>query len=131
MTLNGQPMLNDAATKVVCSLATRFVELMEELNPEWTAAYYRFRSQEVRYGSTASYAVASAVPLIGAVRWEEFYDQMNADSAELFGILQKAQGVMLLTLSAKLDYEIRFEWDDLRRWEITKLNGRTGLPLDF
>ena len=121
--------MDKAATEIVIKLAKEFIELMQVLEPGWTKAYYRFRSEEARYGSNASYAVNGDVSLIGALKWEDFYEQMNSYGAQLLHVLGKGQGVFLLTVDSRFDYDIQFEWDDLSRWEITKLNGNTGLPL--
>ncbi|QND84421.1 Uncharacterized protein ChrSV_2194 [Chromobacterium vaccinii] len=53
---------------------------------------------------------------------------MNDLGATLFKELGKSQGVFLLTIDAEFNYDINFEWKDLHRWEITKLDGGTGLP---
>jgi len=37
-------------------------------------------------------------------------------------------GVFVLTVRANCDFNIQYEWDDLTRWKITKLEGGTGLP---
>lgn len=121
--------MNDVATEVVIKLAQEFIELMRTLEPEWTKAFYRFRLEGDRYGSNASYAVDSNISLIGALKWADFYDRMNAHGAKLLDILGKGQGVFLLTVDAEFDYDIKFEWDDLSRWEISKVNGGTGQPL--
>ena len=123
--------MNDEATAIVVKLAKEFTGLMRELEPTWMRAYYRFRSEGVRYGSNASYAVDSNSSLIGALKWASFYDRMNADGAKLFDILGKPQGVFLMTVDAEFNYDIKFEWDDLNRWEISKANGGTGLPMEI
>ena len=121
-------MTKIAATPVVIELAKRFIEFMRNLAPDWTKAFYRFRAEEERYGSNASYAVGSNVFLVAALKQAAFYDRMNALGATLLKDLGKSQGVFLLTIDAEFNYDIKFEWSDLHRWEITKLDGGTGLP---
>ena len=123
--------MNDAATEIVLGLATEFMEFMREREPAWETAYYRFRSEGSRYGANASYVVGTNVLLIGAVKWAAFYERMNDNAARLLEVLGNSQGVFLLTVSAGAAYDIRFEWENLRRWEITKLDGRTGMPSDL
>ncbi|AXV76818.1 MULTISPECIES: hypothetical protein [Ralstonia solanacearum species complex] len=120
--------MDEIATAVVIELAKEFIELMRELDPKWSKAYYRFRSEGGRYGSNASYISESNVSLIGALKWAGFYERMNARGAKLVEILGKTQGVFLLTIDAEFSYDIKFDWEDLSRWEITKLDGGTGLP---
>ncbi|RKP52535.1 hypothetical protein [Trinickia fusca] len=120
--------MNEVATAIVIELAKEFIGLMRELEPKWSKAYYRFRSEGARYGSNASYVSDSNVSLIGALKWGDFYERMNEHGAKLLETLGKTQGVFLLTVDAEFNYDVQFDWEDLRRWEITKLNGETGLP---
>lgn len=53
---------------------------------------------------------------------------MNAKSAELLKLLGKKRGVLLLSVDSQLNYDVKFEFEDVNRWKITKLNGATGLP---
>ena len=43
-------------------------------------------------------------------------------------MLAKERGVFLITVNANLEYDIKFEWNDLEKWKISKLDGRTGIP---
>lgn len=120
--------MNEAATAIVVELAREFMRLMRELEPNWSRAYYRFRSEGARYGSNASYVSDADASLIGALKWAGFYERMNAHGVELLEVLGKPQGVFLLIIDSEFNYDIRFEWENLNRWEITKLNGGAGLP---
>ncbi len=119
--------MDGIATAVVIELAKEFIELMRELDQNWSKAYCRFRSGAGRYGSNASYISGSNVFLIGALKWAGFYERMNARGAKLVEILGRTQGVFLLTIDTDSNYDIKFDWEDLNRWEITKLDGGTGL----
>ena len=123
--------MDDVATAVVIELAKEFMALMRELEPKWSTAYYRFRLEGARYGSNASYVNDSNVSLVGALKWAGFYERMNAHGAKLLEILGKTQGVFLLTIDGQFNYDIKFDWENLSRWEITKVNGGTGLPKEF
>ncbi|POZ61867.1 hypothetical protein C2I19_11420 [Chromobacterium alticapitis] len=101
---------------------------MCDLAPNWEKAFYRFRAEEARYGSNASYIIGTDVFLVGALKQAVFYSRMNDFGAMLLKELGKSQGVFLLTIDAEFNYDIKFEWSDLHRWEITKLDGGTGLP---
>jgi hypothetical protein len=120
--------VNEAASAVVIELAKEFIELVQSLAPRWTNAYYRFRSEGNRYGANASYVNGADVTLIGAIKNGRFYESMNKKGAELLRLLGKEQGVFLLSVDAQFDYDVKFEWNDLHRWEITKMNGRSGIP---
>jgi hypothetical protein len=120
--------MNEESSSVVIELAKEFIELVRLAEPKWTKAFYRFRSEGIRFGSNGSYVVDSNVMLISALKNARFYDNMNRKGARLLELLGKSQGVFLLTIDAEFNYDIKFEWVDLHRWEITKLNGRTGVP---
>lgn len=120
--------MNNEASAVVVDLAKEFVSLVGSLDSTWTKAYYRFRAEELRYGSNASLVSGSGVILLGAIRHGPFYESMNEKGAKLLHHLGKKRGVFLLIVDNKLDYDIKFEWDDLRRWEISKMDGRSGIP---
>ncbi|MHB1059892.1 MAG: hypothetical protein ACYC0F_18620 [Rhodanobacter sp.] len=120
--------MNDEASAVVVDLAKEFIELVRSLDSSWTKGYYRFRAEELRYGSNASYVGASGVVLVGAIKHGPFYESMNEKGANLLRLLGKEKGVFLLSADSKFDYDIKFEWDNLQRWEITKTNGRSGVP---
>jgi len=122
--------MNDEASAVVVDLAKEFIELARSLDSSWTKGYYRFRAEQFRYGSNASYIGSSGVTLIGAMKNGSFYNSMNERGAKLLKILGKERGVFLLSVDNNFDYDIKFEWSDLQRWEITKMNGRSGVPED-
>lgn len=120
--------MNDEASAVVIDLAKEFVNLVGSLDPAWTKAYYRFRAEELRYGANASYVGNSAAVLIGAIKHGSFYESMNEKGLKLLKHLGKKKGVFLLVVDNNLDYDVKFEWDDLHRWEISKMDGRNGIP---
>jgi hypothetical protein len=66
--------------------------------------------------------------LISAIKYGVFYDSMNAKGATLFSLMEKAKGVFVLVADSDSNYDMKFEWKDLHRWEITKMNGGTGVP---
>ncbi|MGD7195583.1 hypothetical protein [Ralstonia pseudosolanacearum] len=53
---------------------------------------------------------------------------MNARGVELLEDLGKSRGVFVIIIDYEFNYDFKFEWDDLSRWEIAKLYGGTGLP---
>ncbi|TWB22778.1 hypothetical protein FBZ89_103408 [Nitrospirillum amazonense] len=121
--------MNDAASALVIDLAREFIAFLNSHSPGWIKGYYRFRAEEGRHGANASYTTASDVLLIGAVRASALYATMNEMAAALLRALERETGVFLLTVDAGAQYDIQFDWDDLDRWRITKLDGGTGLPV--
>ena len=121
--------MNQEASAIVIELAKEFIALVQSLDPTWSKGYFRFKSDETHSGSNASYVCASGVLLISAMRQGGFYRSMNQRAANLFRALEKKTGLFLLTIDDSFEYDIKFEWDDLRKWEITMLDGRTGIPV--
>lgn len=121
-------MTNPVASAAVVALASRLVEHVGALDAGWTKVFFRFRSDGSRYGSNASYVTQGGVLLIGAVKNGTFYDEMNEKDAALFQELGKDKGVFLLSVDAPSNYDMKFEWNDLSRWEISKGQGASGLP---
>ncbi|TWB75037.1 hypothetical protein FBZ87_104133 [Nitrospirillum amazonense] len=120
--------MNDAASALVIDLVQEFITFLNSHSPGWIKGYYRFRAEEARHGANASYTTASDVQLIGAVKASPLYAAMNETGSALLRALGKETGVFLLTVDTGAQYDIRFDWDDLDRWRITKLDGGTGLP---
>ena len=53
---------------------------------------------------------------------------MGALASDLFGLFGEPKGVLLLEAASNLSYDIRYEFADQSKWQITKLNGGTGIP---
>jgi hypothetical protein len=121
--------MSDQAALIIVELAKEFIELVRNMEPRWSNAYYRFRSEGTRYGSNASYVVNSGAVLISAMKNAAFYARMNEKGARLLSAFNKEKGVFLLIAKANFEYDVKFEWEDLHRWEITKINGGTGVPV--
>ena len=124
-------MDSSRASAAVIALASRLLEQMSVLQPGWTKGFFRFRSDGTRLGSNASYVANGDVLLISAVQNARFYDDMIAKGAALFQELDKTHGVFLLTVDAPSTYDVKFEWDELNRWEISKAHGGAELPKDL
>lgn len=112
----------------VLQLSTRFIELVEKLDPTWKRAFFRFSVEPIKYGSNASYESAAGVNLIDPLEVRGFFHEMNETAVALFQEIAKERGVLLLVVDAASAYSVQFEYDDLERWKITKLGGRTGIP---
>lgn len=120
--------MDDETGAIVIELAREFIDLVRSLDGGWIKGYYRFRAEYLRYGSNASYLGSVGVVLIGALKHRQFYDSMNQKGLRLLKHIGKESGVFLLEIDNNFDYHIHFDWADLHRWEITKMDGRTGMP---
>ena len=120
--------MNEAAAAVVIELAREFIEMLRSLGLEWDNGYFRFVHEGLNYGSNASYVVGSKATLIDTFEYESTFDSMNENGVKLLELLGKQQGTFLMTVDSKFDYKIQFEFQNLSRWRITKLDGGTGVP---
>ena len=120
--------MDDAASAIVIELVKCLVEQVRQLDEDWGRAFYRFIWAPLRYGANASYESGEIVNLIGAVKCGAFYDSMNEKGRRLADALGKSQGLFLIAVTDRLEYEIKFEWTDMDRWKISKLDGLTGIP---
>jgi hypothetical protein len=120
--------MDTESSAVVVDLAKDMIESMRKLDPAWERSFFRFRIEEFRYGSNASYVREADVFLIDPFEDDGFFDRMNEKSRSLFKQLNKKEGVLLLIANSLFDYEVKFEFEDLDRWQISKLNNGTGMP---
>jgi len=120
--------MDEQASALVVELARHFTDTVSKLAADWEVAYFRFDEQPGAFGSAASYVMPGKVQLIGALRQAEFYATMNRLGHALFQQIGQTLGLFLLTVHADGAYDIQFEWDDLDRWQISKMDGGTGIP---
>jgi hypothetical protein len=120
--------MNYESSAVVIDLAKRFVELTAALDLNWSKAFCRFCQDGPMCGSSASYVAGSQVALVDPFENSRFFDDTNAKCQRLLKILGKDRAVVLLTVDSKLGYDVKFEYENMDRWRITKLNGGTGMP---
>ena len=121
--------MDDARTRIIVDIAKRFIELLRQLEPKWKKGYLRFRFDPGQYGSNASYENDSKVLLIDAMKNNQFYVSVNKKGAELMKDLGNPQGVFLLVVDSTFKYKYHFEYEDLERWKISKMDGATGVPV--
>ena len=124
--------MNDEATKLVLALAKHVIAHMQANVPGWKEVYVRCDApSDYQFGCRASYIVGDRVELISMVKNREFSAEINRIGPELREQLSNAGKkfcVCLLRADSKFNYHIDFEWDDPSKWNITKLNGASGLP---
>ena len=120
--------MDQEASVLVVELAKNLIAFMRDLDPSWESAYFRFSSEGFKYGSNGSYVAESKVSLIDPFESGDFFNKMNLLSLELLKSLGKEVGVLLLSANSAFNYEMKYEFQDMGRWRITKMNGGTGLP---
>ena len=126
-------MADDEQTAIAFELARDFPRTRGRGEPRWHKAYFRFclegqKDGWTKHGSVASYVVDSSAIPIAASKHYALYESMNDKVMRLLALLGKAQGVALLVIDSSFHCDIKFEYEKLDRWNITKARGGTGIP---
>ena len=121
--------MNEKASLVVVDLAKDFISLLNDSDQKWMKGYFRFLFDIDYYQSSSSYSTSFNVFIIDSMKHSDICYRMDQKAEQLFDAIERSKGVMLLVVDCDFNYDIKFEWNDLGRWRITKLDGGTGLPL--
>lgn len=121
-------MVKDETTPVVIDIAKSFIKLVQGIEPKWNKAYFRFRLQESVCEAKGSYVHGTEVVIINVLKHKDFFHPINDKAQELLTLLGKMQGVFLLVVNSNFEYDIKFEYENMNRWKISKLDGGTGIP---
>jgi len=118
----------NAASAAVIELAKTFMTFLNANVPGWRAGYFRAYVTVGENGANASTFNGESVELVSAVGNTQFFKEARTHAVQVFHDIGVNPGVLLLTCRSDFSYDIKFERDDLSRWEITKLDGKTGVP---
>ena len=121
----------DKSSEVVVALAKEFISAIRRIDPNWNRAFWRFESEDYRFGSNASYVTPDGVSLISTIKEKVLFESMNLLGRSLWeseSDPEKRFCVCLLSIEDNFDYEIKFERENMSRWRITKLDGKSGIP---
>lgn len=127
----GEVVKTDKSAKVIVELAQEFISAIQRISPKWKRAYWRFESEEFRFGSNASVVTPDEVLLVDPFREKALFEAMNSLGRRLWELEsehQKEFCVCLLRVENTFDYDIAFEREDPEKWRITKLDGGSGIP---
>jgi hypothetical protein len=125
--------MNEKASALVMKLAQDLMEFCDDMytDPEWNQAFYRFVLYGKNHcGSNGCYVAGSKIDFLDDDMDDEFSRKMFKNGPKLFELLGKEKGLFLLAVDANAAYNIKFEFENLNRWNITKENDASGLPLD-
>lgn len=124
--------MNDDATELVIALAKHVIGYMQTTFPGWSEVYIRFDApSDFQHGVRASYATTSSVQLISTMQHRDFIDGIMRIGTQLRDALSnngRKFCIGLLRANSKFSYRMDYEWSDPTRWNITKLDGASGLP---
>lgn len=121
-------MIKEETTPLVIDIAKSYVECLQGIDPNWTKGYLRFFSQQAVSEVKGSYTNGSDVSIVNVLKHKVFFHALNDKGRVLLELLGKKQGVFLLTIDANFSYEIAFEYQEMDRWKISKLDGGSGIP---
>ena len=120
--------MKERETDLIIQLAKLFIDEMHDLQPAFERAFFRFHTEERMYESSASYTTSSDAFIISAVMRDEFFEEMEKISLDLLSEMQKNPALILLTIDKDFDYEIQFEYKDMEKWQLSLIDGGTGIP---
>ncbi len=125
--------MNEESTLIVTNLAKEFIEYVSLISNDWSQAFFRFHcSGEENFGSSGSFVDSSGrVKLFNPFEQESFFDVMNTKGSELRELVKKdgrSFCVMLLIIDSEFNFDIKFEYNDFKKWKISKTDGLTGVP---
>jgi len=124
----------DQSSEVIIRLAQEVISIVRRIDPKWNRAFWRFESEECRFGSNMSYEHPSGVALVSAMAEAKAYDFLNNLGRQLWETEQEPDRrfcVCLLVVDSSLNYEVKFERTDMSKWRISKLNGGSGRPAGY
>ncbi len=124
-------MNKSVTSPLVIAVAQQFVILLRKINRQWEKGYFRFRKDDSVVEANGSYCVGSDVELINSVKYSVYLVDLRNKGEELLQAMGSENGVFVLVVTSSLDYEIKFEYENMDRWRITLLDNGTGLPKDF
>jgi hypothetical protein len=124
--------VNEQATELVMQLAKDFMGALFATAPGWRKAFWRLESDGDERGCSGSYVRGGEVTVLDPFAHAMLMDRMGETGVSLLDVLGKGRrAVCLLILDSEGEYKVRFDYDDLERWRITKIGGATGIPVGF
>jgi hypothetical protein len=122
-------MTNSRATELIVELPKTLIRALEGF-PGWRRAFLRFDASDGHHGSAGSYVTEDGVFLFDTKKLKPLFKELNALGSELRSVMQgKLQFcVFILSVNADSSYKIDFEFSNPDRWQITTMNGGTGIP---
>jgi hypothetical protein len=118
--------MNEETSAVVMELAGDLMRCCDnaQSDPAWERAFYRFEGE-------SSWCRTNGVQVAGSeVEFLDAPSSMQKNGEKLRGLLGKDQCLFLLEVDANARYNIKFDFENMKRWKISKQNGASGLPVD-
>jgi len=107
---------------------------MQAMGKPWQRAFVRIEVGDGQQTCKGSYVLSDDVHIFDVLKhkpmfsdFHNFWPQLreaSSNSGKMFC-------VALLIVDSAFNYEIKYEYDDISRWAITKLDGASGLPAGY
>ena len=123
--------MSEPSARLVTALAKTLISSLQEHVPGWQRAYIRLEASEDHSRVNGSYVTASGIFIFDVLKLKELFTQIRSLGLELRDALAKDGEmlcVLLLSVDSEFNFNVDYEWKDQTRWEITKLDGASGLP---
>lgn len=121
-------MINEHAAPLVIDIAQRFIAVLTSVDARWQTGYFRFSADEWMTEAKGSYVAPNGVNMLDVLKTKDFFHPVAEQGKALFAAVGKSQGLLLLIVRSNAEYEIQFDFDNLSRWKISKMDGGTGIP---
>lgn len=118
-------------SEIVIEMTKSCIDYINEVDPEWEILYMRYSSDDLKKSVQGSYVKREDVALFPVLGFSWFYDEMHVLCESLRNLQlseKKKFKACLLRVDSKFQYNIYFDYEDVNRWEITKLDGKNGIP---
>ncbi|MGN6525638.1 MAG: hypothetical protein ACTHL8_04565 [Burkholderiaceae bacterium] len=114
-------------------LVKAFAREVASIESTWQRAFLRLAAQPGATEVKASLVSTRGIDIVDVVAHKPFFHWANGIVGELRDSLPSASPfkVALVELNADLSYEVKYEFENARRWAISKLNGGSGLPSEY
>lgn len=115
-------------SEIVLEIASRFFNFVTEAEKQWDEAYLRY------HGDNDNAGVTSTVRRGDVAHYIDFDDEIEFEvMSEITDLCQQLQKhfpfkVSLLVVRPNQEFKIKYEKSLSSKWEITKLNGNSGIP---
>jgi len=120
-------------SEVTVLLAKKFISYMKNFSEPWDNAYFRFHFSDNDYGCNGSFSSNGNASIFDVFEHETLFDSLQEIALQLHEAILNADNsanfrVALLTINSAYEYDIKYEYEDINKWEITKTKSN-GIPV--
>lgn len=127
--------MNEEASALVISIAKKFIEYASTAASSWDEAFLRFEGNKEATGLTSIYRVGEKSSYFDYDDELEFdfYSDVEKDFVKLQNLILSDNGkefcVCLARIDSDYNYKLYYEYEDSKKWFITKMGGESGIPV--